>query len=259
MSSPDRSWDCSLIALLVRRRLTHSQSVGGAINTMMTTRSGPTRALSLVQVGELSAARQALEGASMAPGTIATLRELTDPDRRPPVPREGKSRVVAEAQPAERFQLASEEFLICVRKARRGAAAGPSGMTSDNLFPVLESEVVSGCQSIGSRAGSWSNLGGHPVGALDSIEQARWRGEGIVVGDILRRLVARTIAKQVSKQAEAATAPFQYALSTKAGCECVAHILQTLTDLDPEATVMSIDGVGAYDLISRNATFEGLL
>ena len=59
--------------------------------------------------------------------------------------------------------------------------------------------------------------------------------------------MARTIAKQVSKQAEAATVPFQYALSTKAWCECVAHILQTLTDLDPEATVMSIDGVGAYD------------
>ena len=75
------------------------------------------------------------------------------------------------------------------------------------------------------------------------------------MGDILRRLVARTIAKQVSKQVEAATAPFQYALSTKAGCECVAHILQTSTDLDPEATVMSIDG--AYDLISRNAMLEG--
>ena len=47
---------------------------------------------------------------------------------------------------------------------------------------------------------------------------------GIVVGDIVRRLVARTIAKQVSKQAEKATAPCQCA--TKAGCECVAHILQ---------------------------------
>ena len=86
-----------------------------------------------MQVGELSAARQALEGASMAPGTIATLRELTHPDRRPPVPREEMSRVVAEAQPAERFHLASEEFLT----------ASPSGMTSDHLFPVLESEVVS--------------------------------------------------------------------------------------------------------------------
>ena len=50
---------------------------------------------------------------------------------------------------------------------------------------------------------------------------------------------ARTIAKQVIEKVEAATAPFQYALSTKAGCECVAHVLQTLTDLDPEATIMS--------------------
>ena len=32
-----------------------------------------------------------------------------------------------------------------------------------------------------------------------------------------------------------------------------------MTDEDPEATVISIDGVGAYDLISRNAMLEGLL
>ena len=74
---------------------------------------------------------------------------------------------------------------------------------------------------------------------------------GIVVGDIVRRLVARTMAKQVAKQAEKATAPFQHALSTKAGCECIAHIVQSLTDVDSNATVVSIDGVGAYDLISR--------
>ena len=71
--------------------------------------------------------------------------------------------------------------------------------------------------------------------------------------------MARTTAKQFSKKAEAATAPFQYALSTKAGCECVAHILQALSDRDPEGTIMSIDGIGAFDLISRNAMLEGLL
>ena len=60
------------------------------------------------------------------------------------------------------------------------------------------------------------------------------------------------MAKQISKKVEEATVPFQYALSTKAGCECVAHILQSLTDLSPEVTITSIDGVGAYDL-------EGLL
>ena len=49
----------------------------------------------------------------------------------------------------------------------------------------------------------------------------------IVVGDILRRLVARTIAKQVAKKVEAATAPFQCALSTKApSCACFSVALQ---------------------------------
>ena len=37
------------------------------------------RAKTLVQLGELSAARVALEGAEVAPGTLATLRELTNP------------------------------------------------------------------------------------------------------------------------------------------------------------------------------------
>ena len=68
---------------------------------------------------------------------------------------------------------------------------------------------------------------------------------GIVVGDVVRRLVGRTIAQQLM---EGATAPFQYALSTKAGCECVAHALQALSELNPEATVLSIDGISAYDL-----------
>ena len=36
---------------------------------------------------ELSAARIALEGAQVAPGTLATWRELTNPERRPPRPR----------------------------------------------------------------------------------------------------------------------------------------------------------------------------
>ena len=33
---------------------------------------------------------------------------------------------------------------------------------------------------------------------------------------------------------------------------------QTLTDVDPEATVLSVDVVGAFDLISRASMLEGL-
>ena len=33
---------------------------------------------------------------------------------------------------------------------------------------------------------------------------------------------------------------------------------QTLLDLDPRATVLSVDGIGAFDLISRNAMMAGV-
>ena len=56
---------------------------------------------------------------------------------------------------------------------------------------------------------------------------------------------------------EEATAPFQYALSTRAGCECVAHAVQAMTDVDGRA-ILSIDGIGAFDLVSRGAMLEGL-
>ena len=45
------------------------------------------RAEALVHMGEVSSARQALEGASLAPGSEATLNALRDPAKRPPEPR----------------------------------------------------------------------------------------------------------------------------------------------------------------------------
>ena len=96
-------------------------------------------------------------------------------------------------------------------------------------------------------------------GVHHSVEQADGGVRGITVGDILRRLVSKTVAQQYSKRVEIATAPFQYALSTRVGCECIAHVIQTVTGMDEEATVVSIDGVGAFNLISRNAMLQALL
>ena len=78
----------------------------------------------------------------------------------------------------------------------------------------------------------------------------------IVAGDVIRRLVAHTMAQQLGPQVEAATSPFQCALSTRAGSECVAHVMQ---GLDDHYTVTSIDGISAYDLVVRAAMLDGLL
>ena len=41
-------------------------------------------------------------------------------------------------------------------------------------------------------------------------------------------------------------------------CKSIAHIVQSATDNDARATVLSIDGVGAFDLISRRAMMTAL-
>ena len=38
----------------------------------------------------------------------------------------------------------------------------------------------------------------------------------------------------------------------------MTHIVQALTTEDPESTTLSIDGIGAYDLICRKAIFRGV-
>ena len=73
---------------------------------------------------------------------------------------------------------------------------------------------------------------------------------GIVAGDVLWRLVARTITQQLGKAVEEATAPVQCALATRTSGECIAHALPALRGVDPESTcqltesVLDVVGVG---------------
>jgi len=81
---------------------------------------------------------------------------------------------------------------------------------------------------------------------------------GLVVGDFLRRLVARTLAQQFSQHIDEATRPHQFALSTRAGAEALAHCLQLETDSHPHCTVLSVDGIGAFDFVSRQSMLTEL-
>ena len=74
-------------------------------------------ALQLVQMvggweGGRSAARQALEGAELAPGTLATWRAFTNPDRRP-FPED-----FVDPQPRVLFNVSEDTFHFSVGEAR---------------------------------------------------------------------------------------------------------------------------------------------
>jgi hypothetical protein len=76
---------------------------------------------------------------------------------------------------------------------------------------------------------------------------------GIATGDALRRLVSRTLARHFADVLDQATRPFQFALKARAGTDALAGLITAALDLDPECTVVSLDGRAAYDSISRAA------
>ena len=65
-----------------------------------------------------------------------------------------------------------------------------------------------------------------PASVRDAIRLGRLTAlQNQSAGDVVRRLVAGQ-SQQLMEDVERATAPFQCALSTTAGCECIAHMLQ---------------------------------
>ena len=123
-------------------------------------------------------------------------------------------------------------------------------MTTKHLRPVLDSPKDLKLFFKMAESLAWAEV---PDAVIQTIRMGlmsalRKPSRIIVAGDVIRRLVARTMAQQLGPQVEAATSPFQYALSTRAG-RCVA-MLQGGT---------SIDGISAYDLVSRAAMLDGLL
>ena len=201
------------------------------------------RAQTLVLMGEVSAGRQALDGASLAPGTQETLEQLR---RRQQVPREEVPRELTQSE--NTFMLDHNMLTKNLKCARRGAAGGPSGMTAEHLKPLLDNfrDTELFCQ-----VGEHLAQGKIPrdvleivrMGRMMALQKANGGVRGIVAGDMVRRLVTRTIAQQIRGPVERATSPFQYALSTRAGTECIAHAIQAITDADPRATVLSVDGI----------------
>ena len=138
--------------------------------------------------GELSAGRQALEGESVAPGTLRTLRALTDPERRPEVPREPLLPEFSHHVPRARVVLDSELCTTNLRKSRRGAAGGPSGMTAEHLKGLLESEddsllLVDLANSLAQPDVPSDIVHALRLGRITALQKPDTGVRGIVVGD----------------------------------------------------------------------------
>ena len=148
----ERGWK---LFMLLPRMLLHRPPRGGNDSTRSGEASGqcfsdkPSRVLrtspslsgegivSKATISPVSSGRQALEGEALAPGTDTTLNMLEDPERRPRTPIIEIPLEMMEHWPVEDFALDLDKFARNPRSARKGAAPGPSGMTSEHLRPLL--------------------------------------------------------------------------------------------------------------------------
>ena len=89
------------------------------------------------------------------------------------------------------------------------------------------------------------------LGRMAALRKKEDEIRGIVAGSLIRRLVCKTVAKQFGEDFKNRTAPFQFALRTKAGTDALAHALRYITDQDEDAVNASLDGIGAFDHVKK--------
>ena len=117
-------------------------------------------------------------GATVVRGDSRTEKMLTDESRRPPVARSPIDPALLEAELEEPFNLD-----VDLLQARRGVAAGQSGMTAEHSKPLLGDTTST--RLFGDVAGQFVR-GAMPEEVLqaceswphDSIDDARWRSAG---------------------------------------------------------------------------------
>ena len=163
---------------------------------------------------------------------------------------------VLQFRPAEEVLLSTHQVGEALRTSKRGSAAGLSGATVELYKLLLDDaaalEAFTYAVNVAARAQA-------PQVALDAMALSRLTAfrkpnggvRGIATGDVFRRLVSRALARAFSGELDSATRPFQFALQTRAGTDSLAAMLRAAVELDPQATVISLDGRSAYDTISR--------
>ncbi|KAL2608417.1 hypothetical protein R1flu_026990 [Riccia fluitans] len=77
----------------------------------------------------------------------------------------------------------------------------------------------------------------------------------IPVGEILYRLVARTLGFQFQEALADHFSPLQFGVAMRGGCETIIHGLRATLDLHPDWVVLQVDIQKAFNIVSWEALF----
>ena len=138
--------------------------------------------------------------APFAPGNQDTFDALKDENRRPPVPRDQIPEDVLRSVPRKTFRAGQRRVSAQSQDGTSWSSRGPSGMRTEHLRLLLDNEEDSNkffevVQSFAQANIPEKIFAVLRVGQMTALKP-NGGVRGIVVGDVVRRLVAKTMAKQ---------------------------------------------------------------
>ena len=207
----------------------------------------------MIRCGELSKAARVLTSSGLAPATKETTQKLTAKHPR-------RSSVIEE-QLADPFiespvVLSSHQF-ITIKKASKGSGCGLSGwryehlrvlisdsFTAENLFRV--------CSIIAA------GLVPEPItkllcaARLIALPKSSGDVRPIAIGEVFRRITAKTICSQYKDSFSKFFAPLQHGIATDGGADLLVHDVQLLLGSHKDWLVMKTDAKNAFNSVKRS-------
>ena len=217
-----------------------------------------------VRLREVGRARQLLTSNGLAPGTSATLEELTDVNLKPPRLTAPLPAAAVNYVPSSPLLLEADALASALRAGGRGSAPDLAGMRYEHLRVLLEDDdswalFVDLAKNFARADVPLAIMQALRLGKMTALQKDNGKVRGIVAGAVLRRVVCRAVASQHADAFLQATAPFQFALQTPASAEALVMALRAVTDFDPDTVVLNLDGVGAFDHVRRTTFMDKLL
>ena len=78
----------------------------------------------------------------------------------------------------------------------------------------------------------------------------------IAVGNLLRRLASKLVAREVATKAASMLSPHQLGVGVRGGCEAIVHSVEkVLEEGDQEKMVLQVDYINAFNLANWDTTF----
>ena len=137
--------------------------------------------------------------------------------------------------PENPVTLNARVFATSLRGASNGSSPGPGGCSFEmpkvclddgELHQLLIAAAEDFARASIPQEIFWAFQKAHVIALAKKDGGVR----GIATGTSFRRLVAKSLARQFAKYVESVCAPFQFALSTRAGTDCVGHAVRAMTD-----------------------------